>query len=75
MEVGIKVLAEEIHSGVVRHTNSCFFTMVAVDGEGRPVPVRPLQPQTADEHRRFLAATERKSLRAEMGRRLAGTHR
>ena len=35
MEVGIKVLAEEIHSGLIRHTNSCFFTMVAVDAEGR----------------------------------------
>ena len=75
MEVGIKVLAEEIHSGVIRHTNSCFFTMVAVDAEGRSVPVRPLQPQTEDEQRRFRAATERRTLRAEITRRLAGTHR
>jgi uncharacterized protein (TIGR00369 family) len=75
MEVGIKVLAEEIHKGVIRHTNSCFFTMVAVDAEGHSVPVRPLQPQTDDEQRRFRAATERRTLRAEMARRLAGTHR
>jgi acyl-CoA hydrolase len=75
MEVGIKVFAEEIHTGVIRHTNSCFFTMVAVDAEGHPVPVRPLQPKTEDEQRRFRAATERRTLRAETSRRLAGTHR
>jgi uncharacterized protein (TIGR00369 family) len=75
MEVGIKVLAEEIHGGVIRHTSSCFFTMVAVDAEGHAVPVRPLQPQTEDEKRRFRAATERRTLRAEIARRLAGTHR
>ena len=39
MEVGIKVVTENIQTGVVRHTNSCFFTMVAVDAGGRPVPV------------------------------------
>jgi uncharacterized protein (TIGR00369 family) len=75
MEVGIKVFAEEIHKGVIRHTNSCFFTMVAVDADGHSVPVRPLQPKTEDELRRFRAATERRTLRAEMARRLAGTHR
>jgi len=75
MEVGIKVFAEEIHKGAIRHTNSCFFTMVAVDADGHSVPVRPFQPKTEDEQRRFRAATERRSLRTEMARRLAGTHR
>src|SRR5690606_30635477 len=32
MEIGIKVITENIHQRSVRHTNSCFFTMVAVDG-------------------------------------------
>ncbi len=36
MEIGIKVLAEDIRAGVVRHVNSCFFTMVAVDDGGQP---------------------------------------
>ena len=38
MEVGIKVVAEEIRSQVVRHVNSCFFTMVAVDETANPWP-------------------------------------
>ena len=35
MEVGIRVEAENIRTGTVRHTNSCYFTMVAVD-DGEP---------------------------------------
>src|SRR3954467_7891391 len=31
MEVGIKVIAEDIRTQVARHVNSCFFTMIAVD--------------------------------------------
>jgi acyl-CoA hydrolase len=33
MEVGIKVVAENIRTKQTRHVNSCFFTMVAVDDE------------------------------------------
>ena len=36
MEVGIKVLAENIHTRTVRHINSCYFSMVAVDELGKP---------------------------------------
>lgn len=61
MEVGIKVVAEDIRGEVVRHANSCFFTMVAVSEAGEPQPVTPLQPATPDEIRRFEAARERRS--------------
>jgi acyl-CoA hydrolase len=71
MEVGIKVIAEDIRSQTVRHVNSCFFTMVAVDDAGRPTPVPPLQPATPDEHRRHAAALVRKELRKEQERRAA----
>ena len=69
MEVGIKVVAEEIRHRVVRHVNSCFFTMVAVDDARRPVAVPALEPATADEKRRWEAALVRKQLRAEMRER------
>jgi acyl-CoA hydrolase len=65
MEVGIKVIAEDIRSQAVRHVNSCFFTMVAVDEQRKPVAVAPLRPFTPDERRRHAAALVRKQLRQE----------
>lgn len=69
MEVGVKVVAEDIRSQVVRHVNSCFFTMVAVDEDRKPVAVPRLHPSTADEKRRWDAALLRKALRKELAQR------
>jgi len=66
MEIGIKVMAENIRTQVVRHANSCFFTMVAVDDAGKPAPVPPLQPATDDERRRNAEAGQRKALRQQL---------
>ena len=63
MEIGIKVVAQEIRSRTVRHVNSCYFTMVAVDDNRKPVAVPPLQPSSPDEQRRFEAARRRKEMR------------
>lgn len=71
MEVGIRVLAENIRTRQKRHVNSCYFTMVALDEQGRPTPVLPLQPVTADEQRRNAAAQVRKTMRQEMQVRFA----
>ncbi|MEY2842327.1 MAG: hypothetical protein RI920_364 [Pseudomonadota bacterium] len=69
MEIGIKVIAENIQTQVVRHANSCFFTMVAVNEEGKPMAVPPLSPATPDELRRFDAARLRRQLRQELEQR------
>jgi acyl-CoA hydrolase len=69
MEVGIKVIAEEIQTQVVRHVNSCFFTMVAVDEDRKPAPVPPLRPFTPEEKRRFEQAKVRRALRQELEQR------
>lgn len=66
MEVGIKVIAEDIRSKVVRHVNSCFFTMIAVDDDGRPTAVPPLVPQTEDQKRRHAAAIARREMRRQL---------
>ncbi len=71
MEVGIKVVAEDIRQQVVRHANSCFFTMVAVGDDGKPVAVPPRVPVTPDEHRRHAAAQVRRELRQQMAERQA----
>ncbi|WP_425257086.1 acyl-CoA thioesterase [Rubrivivax sp. RP6-9] len=73
MEIGIKVVAENIRTQVVRHANSCFFTMVAVDDDGKPTPVPPRVPATPLEQRRHAAAEVRKQLRREMEERLRAT--
>ena len=72
MEVGIKVIAENIRTQEVRHVNSCFFTMVAVDDDRKAAPVPPLQPQTPDEVRRFAQAQMRKALRQELEAKFQG---
>jgi acyl-CoA hydrolase len=69
MEVGIKVVTENIRERSVRHTNSCFFTMVAMDPKGQPKPVPPLQPESADEQRRFRQAQQRRVIREELEQR------
>lgn len=73
MEIGIKVIAEDIQKRVVRHVNSCFFTMVAVDDDKKPAQVTPLLPSTPDEIRRHTAAELRKQMRREMEQRFAAT--
>ena len=68
MEVGIKVVAEDIRSQETRHVNSCFFTMVAMDDDRKSVPVPTLRPFSPDERRRHAAAVVRKDLRRNMER-------
>ena len=69
MEVGIKVIAENIRTQVLRHANSCFFTMVAVDDDGKSCAIPPLHPSTDEERRRFAAARIRRELREEFEQR------
>ncbi|RJX30358.1 MAG: acyl-CoA thioesterase [Oxalobacter sp.] len=64
MEVGIKVLAEDIRKQTIRHVNSSYFTMVAVDENRKPVRVPPLEPETPVQKRRLEDAKKRKELRA-----------
>ena len=60
MEVGVRVEAERPSTGAVRHTNSAYLTMVAVDDEGRPREAPPLVVQGEVEQRRERAAQTRR---------------
>jgi acyl-CoA hydrolase len=62
MEIGIKVIAENIQTRAVRHTNSCYFTMVAMK-EGQPFVVPELVLETELQKTRFRKAQTRKKLR------------
>lgn len=65
MEIGVKVVAEDIQNKLIRHTNSCYLTMVAVDGDGKPAPVPPLALTTPVQKLRFEKAALRKKLRKQ----------
>src|ERR1044072_9460470 len=56
MIVGIRVEAQQVKTGTIRHTNSCYFTMVAKDDEDRPTTVPLLVLEDADDVRRFIEA-------------------
>lgn len=66
MEVGIKVIAENLFSHERRHTNRCYFTMVAIDDKGLPTQVPPLPIRNQTEERRFNEALIRKKARMEL---------
>ena len=68
MEIGIKVVAEDIRQKLIRHTNSCYLTMVAVDANGKPARVPPLALETPLQKLRFEKAALRKKLRKQAER-------
>ncbi len=63
MEVGIRVVTENIRQKLVRHANSCYFTMVAVDEDRKPVSIEPLDLKTETQRVRFEQALKRKQAR------------
>jgi acyl-CoA hydrolase len=48
MEVGVRVMTENLDSGESRHTSTAYLTMVAIDPDGRPLPVPPLELAEGD---------------------------
>ena len=63
MEVGVRVEAEDIRSGEVKHTSTAYLTMVALDDDGQPVEVRPIEPGDELERRRQREAELRRATR------------
>ena len=60
MEVGVRVDAEQPREGTVRHTNTAYLTMVALDDDGRPTEVPPLDAASPDAQRREREAQMRR---------------
>ncbi|MEM9981042.1 MAG: acyl-CoA thioesterase, partial [Bacteroidota bacterium] len=58
--VGIRVTAENVKTGKVRHTNTSYFTMVAKDEQSQPILVPELILEKKVEIRRFLEALKRR---------------
>src|SRR5260370_26301011 len=68
MEVGIKVVAENILERTVRNTTRCYFTMVAFDKD-KSLAVPPLTRGTETQKKRFREAEILKTERLEARRK------
>ncbi|HEX4065761.1 MAG TPA: acyl-CoA thioesterase [Acidobacteriaceae bacterium] len=69
MEVGVKVWVENTMAGIYHHVASAYLTFVAIDTQGRRVPVPALQVETDEEKRRFEDAGRRREIREAEARR------
>jgi len=59
MELGVRVEAENLITGHRHHTASAYLTFVALDSNGRPLPLSPLVLETEEDKRRNQEAKER----------------
>ena len=70
MIVGIRVEAQHVKSGTIRHTNSCYFTMVAKGDDDKPAEVPKLLLENGDEVRRFIEAMRMKEIKNKINEEL-----
>ena len=66
MEVGVKVEAEDVETGEIKHSNSAYFTFVNINARtGEKIKVPQVIPESDDEKRRFEQALDRRKKRIE----------
>lgn len=61
--VGIRVIAENVKKGIIKHTNSSFFTMVAKGDDDKPTVVPKLILENKEEIKRFIEAMNMKEIK------------
>ena len=69
MEIGVRAMVEDARAGTLRHVSSSYVTYVAVDREGKPIPVPCVIPETEHQKRRFADAGRRREMRSEESKR------
>ncbi len=75
MEIGVRVEAENLIAGTVRHAASAYLTYVALDAAGRPKEVPPLLLETDEDRRRNTEAKLRRDIRLAEKRRKTDSRR
>ena len=65
MEVGCRVETEDMRTGTRRYVTKSYLTFVAVDGEGKPRTIPPLELASAEDERRHTAAKTRRTERLQ----------
>lgn len=63
--IGIRVVAENVRTGVQKHTNTSYVTMVAKGDDDKPALVPPLLLESREDGRRFLEAMKRRELKKQ----------
>ena len=63
MVVGLKVESENIKTGVIKHCNSSYFTMVAKDTNGKNMAVPGLELNDKEDIRRFVRSIHQQEQR------------
>jgi acyl-CoA hydrolase len=63
MEVGVKVMTENLFTGQCVHTCSAYLTFVALDEAGKPKVAPQVIPETEEERRRYREAGQRREYR------------
>jgi acyl-CoA hydrolase len=69
MEVGVRVMVENLSTGDKLHTSTAYLTFVALGSTGERVPLLPVIPETDDELRRYSEALDRREARLELRKR------
>src|SRR5215472_18506354 len=64
MEVGVRVMVEDVRQQRLRHVSSAYLTFVAVDKDGNKLEVPQVIPETEHQKRRYEDAGRRRELRA-----------
>lgn len=65
LEVGIKVLTEDLTTGDQKHTCTAFLSFVHIGDDGKPRPIPGFKPETPYEVRLWKEAERRKKMRTE----------
>ncbi len=68
MEVALQVWAENLRAGTRKLCTTSYYTFVAVDSDGKPIPVPPVIPETEFEKRRYEEAEKRRADRLSTSR-------
>jgi acyl-CoA hydrolase len=65
MEVGVRVVVEDLRTRVRTQATRAYVTMVAVDPSGRPTPVPALVLDSDEDRRRHADAQQRRAVRLD----------
>jgi uncharacterized protein (TIGR00369 family) len=63
IETEVRIEAEDVLTGEVRHISTAYLVYVAIDDRGQPAPVRPLRASSAEQRRRWHEAEQRRARR------------